>query len=101
MIVERAVRDADGVGDLAQTQAFMAGLGHPTIGALEGCSWQIAMAVGGPARFWRHAPSYKATGQNSTARIPLSSRPAAAHPAFAVLRGDGLVDHSPTHLHDR
>src|SRR5260370_34246168 len=67
MIVERAVRDADGVGDLAQTQAFMAGFGHPTIGGLEGCSSQIAMAIGGPARFWRHAPSYKATGQNATA----------------------------------
>src|SRR5260370_772225 len=101
MIVERAVRDADGVGDLAQTQALMAGLGHPTIGGLEGCSSQIAMAIGRPARFWRHAPSYKATGQNATAGIRLSSRRAADHPVFAILRGDVLVDHAANQLDDR
>src|SRR5258708_24422404 len=98
MIVERAGRDADGVGDLAQTQALMAGLGHPTIGGLEGCSSQIAMAIGRPARFWRHAPSYKATGQNATAGIRLSSRRAADHPVFAILRGDVLVDHAANQL---
>src|SRR5258708_30446767 len=98
MIVERAVRDADGVGDLAQTQAFMAGLSHPTIGGPEGCSWQIAMAVGGPARFWRHALSYKATGQNATAGIRLSRRHAAEHPGFAIFTSEVLFDHATSPL---
>ena len=68
VIVERTVRDADGIGDLAQAQLFMTALCHQSKSGFEGRGFQIAVAIGGPARFCCHAPSYKATGQNATVR---------------------------------
>src|ERR1700731_2437590 len=68
MIVERAMRDADGVGNLAQAQPFMAGLRHQAGGGLDCGGLQVAVAIGRSARFWRHVPSYKGQRRNATVR---------------------------------
>src|SRR5437762_1750190 len=73
--------DADGVGDLTQAQMLMTGLRHQAKGRLQRGSSQIAMAIGGPARFCRHAPSYKAiSGKAIYQAIFISRRRGAGRP---------------------
>src|SRR5206468_1153349 len=87
-IIERAVRDADGLRHLAQAERLMAALRDQARGGLQRRLLQIAMAIGRPARFCGHAPSYKGGPPNATA----SRLRAARHPVFAILRRDVLVD---------
>src|SRR5262245_26196332 len=56
MVVERAVRDADLLGHLAQAEAFMAVLRHEASGGLQRFGPEIAVAIGRPARLCAHAP---------------------------------------------
>ena len=74
MVVERAVRDADFFGHLAQAQALMAVLRHQTGGGLERVGSDISVAIGRAARFCGHASSYKAVTPDATAscRGPVS-----------------------------
>ena len=55
VIVQRAMRDADGFCDLAQAERLVAALRHQASGGPQRRLFQIAVAIGRPARFLGHA----------------------------------------------